>query len=142
MLHRTVGSNRYCGPGALAALTGHDTGETAKVLRTVTGKRAIIGVSAKHFYWALVRLNPSPVPMVVEAYAHRSLEFIGRQLAAGRYAILLTGHYCALEVHADGSVDVCDNMTVYPLPLLKYRRRRKRVVQLWRIYGERHPMES
>lgn len=133
MLHRVVGSNRYCGPGALATLTDRDTGETAKLLREISGKRAIISVTERYFYWALVRLGLAPVPMAVEAFETRSLERVAAQLPVGRYAVLVTGHYCAVEVHEDGTIDVCDNMTVYPLPMTKYRRRRKRVVKLWKV---------
>jgi hypothetical protein len=38
-------SNRFCGPGAISALTNIDTADTAKALRDYTGRRMITGVS-------------------------------------------------------------------------------------------------
>ena len=46
--------NRYCGPGALSAITGRTTDEMALLLRKVSGKRAIKGVGRA---WMLMALN-------------------------------------------------------------------------------------
>ena len=37
-------SNRYCAPAVLSALTKLDTRDTAKAIRDITGKRAVMGV--------------------------------------------------------------------------------------------------
>ena len=47
--------NRYCGPAALAALTGLNTGEAATLLREVSGKRAIMGTTKDAMIEALNR---------------------------------------------------------------------------------------
>jgi hypothetical protein len=49
--HPKTGGNRYCGPAVISALTGLDTGETAALLRHVTGKRSIKGTS----HWSVRR---------------------------------------------------------------------------------------
>jgi len=65
-LHPAIGGNRYCGPGALAILTGKTTDETAAVLRAVSGKRAIRGINRKHMMAAcgLLGLTAEAVPAV------------------------------------------------------------------------------
>jgi hypothetical protein len=45
--------NRYCGPAVISALTGMTTAEAARLLRHVTGKRAITGVRTSHLLKAL-----------------------------------------------------------------------------------------
>lgn len=41
--HDPKDNNRFCGPSALSALTGMSSGEAARLLRYVTGKRSIKG---------------------------------------------------------------------------------------------------
>lgn len=38
----TKGTNRYCGPAVISALTGMDTGEAARQIRKLTGRRQVI----------------------------------------------------------------------------------------------------
>jgi len=41
------GSNTYCGPAVISAITGIDTGEAAGVIRGITGQQRVKGTS----YW-------------------------------------------------------------------------------------------
>lgn len=45
--------NQYCGPAAMAAITGLNTGECAKIMREVSGKRSIRGLSVQHMIRSL-----------------------------------------------------------------------------------------
>src|SRR3954462_5037444 len=56
-LYPAIGKNRYCGPGALAIVTGVATDETAKAIREVSGKRAVKGCSNSDLVWAGKRLG-------------------------------------------------------------------------------------
>jgi hypothetical protein len=47
------GKNTYCGPAALAYLMRSDPDTAARLLRKVSGKKAIIGVGYKHMHAAL-----------------------------------------------------------------------------------------
>ncbi len=51
--HSGPRKNRYCGPSALSALTGLSTGDTAALLRKVSGKRSIKGTHTRHMKVAL-----------------------------------------------------------------------------------------
>ena len=42
--HEGMFKNRYCGPAAISIISGISTGEAAKLLRYITGARAIRGV--------------------------------------------------------------------------------------------------
>jgi len=64
--------NRYCGPAALAALTGLNTGEAAAMLRDITGKRAIMGTSSDAMIEALGRCGMR-VQHEEEYYPHSSM---------------------------------------------------------------------
>lgn len=49
--------NRYCGPAALSIISGISTGEAAKLLRVITGARAIRGTYTSSMRWALEDLG-------------------------------------------------------------------------------------
>lgn len=38
-----TGHNRYCGPAAISIITGVDTAEAARMIRSYTGKHAVMG---------------------------------------------------------------------------------------------------
>lgn len=60
--HSGPRSNRYCGPSAISILTGLSTGDTAALLRKVSGKRSIKGIGSRPMRVALSQLgfNSSP----------------------------------------------------------------------------------
>ena len=130
MLHPAIGPNRYCGPGALAILTGLDTGDTARVLREVTGKRAICGVWWPAMLAASARLGLRLTPRFVAGDRRpQTLEQFAAGCTRGAvYLVLVTGHYTVL---ADG--EACDNCTIYPTALARYRKRRARVRRAWEV---------
>jgi hypothetical protein len=133
-LHPAIGGakgNRYCGPGALAILTGLDTGACAAAIRGVTGKPAVRGVrvgdlldTAWRLRLRLQRLHSDDVTGTLGRWAARQRD--------GRYLVHVTGHYVVVRVCA-GTVEVCDNLSVYPQPLTQFRRSRVRVRRAWRV---------
>ena len=56
-VNRRPGGNRYCGPAALSAIAGITTDTAAQVLREITGRRAICGVTIAAMREALRRLG-------------------------------------------------------------------------------------
>ncbi len=58
------GHNRYCGPAALAAITGLSTGEAAKLLREISGKAYIKGTAVSTM---LAALNQCGFPVTHKA---------------------------------------------------------------------------
>lgn len=133
-LQPAIGKNRYCGPGALAIVTGLPTDEASRLIRTVNGKRRIFGVSPydlrRAFMLAKVTLSDVPVAKGVSASW-----FVKDRIAHGWngvYVLNVTGHYLVVEIRGDEAW-ACDNRTVYPVPFAKYSLRRKRIKQVWKV---------
>lgn len=68
--HDPADKNRFCGPSAISALTGMNSGEAARLLRAVTGKRSIMGTSTVAVLRALREcgIQPKMRPCRVEHY--------------------------------------------------------------------------
>jgi len=133
-LHPAIGKNRYCGPAAMACLLGITTDEAARTLRVVTGKRAIYGVRPADLRFAILRHGLGLVELPTAT--HRSMRDVLTEKASagysGVYLLFVTGHYVVARVEG-GSVEVCDNRSVYPLPLARYRKPGVHVRQVWRV---------
>ena len=136
-LHPAIGKNRYCGPAALSIITGLSTDECAKVLREVSGRRAIYGIGSHYMIQAMQRLGVDHVRRDADTSCDPSCIGIGRTLAVwmtaapvSRYLLVITGHYVVCDTQ---SGMVCDNGTVYPLAIDRYRKARKHVRQAWRL---------
>ncbi len=126
MLHPAIGSNRWCGPGALAILTGKTTDETARLLRDVSGKRAIMRIADRHMLVAMSKLG---LRWDIQGPQRGTLRnFTGSGPAI--YLIVITGHYVVVDT---STMEVCDNRTVYPVPLAKYSQANKHVKEAWRM---------
>jgi hypothetical protein len=136
-LHPAIGGargNRYCGPGALAILTGVGTGDAAAAIRQVTGKPAVRGCHHADLVqagWNLgLRLSRQPSPTAtgtLRAWAVRQ--------EPGRYLVNVTGHYVVVRVNLLREVEVADNLTIYPLPLAQFKRAGQRVKRAWRVWN-------
>ena len=131
MLHPAIGSNRFCGPAALASLLGISTDEAAQQLRGVSGKRAIYGVRERYMLLVLDQQGLArPVPLTRRV---RVIDWIEGE-SDGDYLVVVGNHY--LTVAKDvGVCVVCDNTTVYPLLIHHSRQGRRFVKQAWRIEG-------
>ena len=51
--HISTDQNRYCGPSAISAVTGMNSGEAARLIRSVSGQRAVRGAFTTHVRRAL-----------------------------------------------------------------------------------------
>jgi hypothetical protein len=68
-LLRNKTSNRYCGPNALALLTGQHVDDVTRMLRMVSGRPAIKGTHNRHMLAVLERLGFSALPVPLGAGA-------------------------------------------------------------------------
>lgn len=129
ILYPAIGANRYCGPAALAILSGQSTTATAALLRQLTGKRAIMGVPSGTMMRAMHALGFRCTPVGTPRRTLRALAE-DLELPTGVYLVIVTGHYVVLDTR---TMQVSDNHTVYPVDLRIYSRRRKFVKSVWRI---------
>ena len=51
--HISTDRNRYCGPAVISAVTGMNSGEAARLIRSVSGQRAVRGAFTTHVRRAL-----------------------------------------------------------------------------------------
>lgn len=93
--HKRGDSNRYCGPSAISAITGMNTGEAARLLRYVSGKASIKGCYTRHVLSALdmcgitygrqsVTNKPTLAAWLRESKAQRT---------SGRVFLVVAGHH-------------------------------------------------
>lgn len=133
MLHPAIGKNRYCGPGALAMLTGCSTDEAARLIRQNSGQLYVKGAANKDVLAALFALGCTvrPVPVVTwkRFYEPPLREFV-KTLQAGRYLVEVTRHYVAVDVEAG---EVGDNVSVTPRTFAEFRRGGKKVRKAWLV---------
>lgn len=133
-LHPAIGGsrgNRFCGPGALAILTGKGTDEAAAAIRAVTGKRNVFGVMPNDLWKAGQRLGLTLLEVAI-VDCQGSLRAWAARQQPGRYLVTVTNHYVVARVTQDG-IEVGDNQSVYPVPLAKFRRAGKRVQRAWKV---------
>lgn len=136
ILHPAIGTNRYCGPAALAILTGLDTDACATMLRMVSGKRYIKGIAKRHMLKCLQNLNLSTTNVSIGFKPH-PLQTFGLPLnkwidtvSAATYLVIIANHFVVVDAKFGM---VCDNGTVYPLCIDRYRQKGKHVKKAWRI---------
>jgi hypothetical protein len=143
------GANSYCGPAAIAALTGLTTGEAARQIRRLTGQRyvkgadigSVLGVLRRNGIASDLLLPPSRSPRNIQYAAYDrvlnlwdSPKTIG-QLCSGAfdtlrhdypaYLVLVTMHY--IVVSGDRFVD---NHHREPLHVVRMPNKRRRIVRL------------
>jgi hypothetical protein len=139
-LHPAIGGskgNRYCGPAALAILTGLDTGQAAANIRRLSGKSRVIGTSVTTMLRTLKALGYTPTQTTDARWTQkewRKLRPTLQNWAAGTtcdvFLVNITGHWL---VYDGRSGEVCDNHTIYPLHVGRYKFRRRFMRAAWRI---------
>ena len=129
-LHPAIGSNSFCGPAAIASVFGISTGEAAAAIRQQTGKRSVFGVHHRDMHNTLNALNAAITPVCLPVKPLPPSKLADRLPHVGRYIVNVTGHYVALDTD---TMTICDNHTIYPLALDRYRGRNKRVKRAWYI---------
>ena len=122
--------NRYCGPAALAGMTGMNTGEAAALLRQVSGKPSIRGCHTKH---------------MVLAIAHTGLEVVRQDFDKGKRptinqwlkrwngtpVILVAGnHYWALN-----GDEYVDSFNRRPTPITQIRQPKAKIESVLSIWN-------
>ena len=126
------GRNNYCGPCALAYVLKTDSDSAAALLRKVSGKRSIRGVSNGHLTEAIwvagVRTRLAfPIGNVPHPQLRRWLST--REDPAALYIVNITHHY--IVVHGN---QVFDSRFHLGKPLEKCPYLLRRVVNAWRVF--------
>lgn len=92
-LHKPHGSNKWCGPTAMSAITGFSTDECAAVARMVSGKRAIRGLRWSHLTAALDAMGVTLVPFAVPQPTARAAIDALPETVRQRIVIMCAGNH-------------------------------------------------
>lgn len=127
VIHPKSGGNRFCGPSALSMILRIDTGETAALLRKVSGKRAITGTHNSYMKAALREKGYRATDLII-AGKPTLAEWLKRNTVAQRgtnvYLITTANHYVVVQGRSGG----CNHGG--PGPLREMKRRRGRVTSV------------
>lgn len=136
-LHPAIGKNRWCGPAAFAIITGKDTDFAARELRALTNRRYIRGCSVTALVQAIQgqgyetkQVSESKWALKSQANKRPRVEHWVRSVMPAVYLVASSSHFMVIDTRTG---EACDNHTVYPKPLEKYRFRRAKVQYAFRI---------
>lgn len=119
----------WCGPGALATLTGHPTSYIMEVLRYVTRRQTVKGVSHTELIQAGELLGLRFWPQMTRRRTLARWTAEQRDLLrAGAVVFNVSNHYVTVSGRMFN-----DNWTKTPVPLKKAPRRRARVRAAWHV---------
>lgn len=95
--HATGDNNQFCGPSALSILTGMNTGEAARLIRHVSGKRAVMGTHPHDLARALIlcglRVHTVPLQSGPKLTLAQWLKMTVKQRTAGRVFLLVARNH-------------------------------------------------
>jgi hypothetical protein len=137
ILQRNKNSNHYCGPAAIALLTGRHVDDVAYVLREMSGRRAIKGVNNRWMVAALASMGRMALPVPTGAIARGGLAPTLTQALAGclkgrrpdaAFLLIVTGHYVVIQGRK-----LWDNKHPDGVYLGECPYRRKRVKAVWAV---------
>lgn len=142
-INHDIRSTLWCGPAALATVSGQPVSVVMQAFREVTGKKTIKGVGWTALSRAAARLGlklePLPLPFNHETHQWPTLAAYVRQngtlFADCPVIVNVTGHYVTVW-----GKKFNDNWTVKPVSLKKAPRRRARVKAAWRVVKAEAPV--
>lgn len=136
-VNRPKGGNRFCGPAVISALVGCTTDEAARVLRTVSGKRAIKGTTTSEVISAFRHFGIQMKPHQRYKKANRPtlagwLRDSVRERTAGRVFLLAAGNHWQL---VSGRRYVCGRVLQVVSVAHEGVKRRSRVTSVHELFA-------
>jgi hypothetical protein len=132
----------YCGPTAIAAITGQPISVIREVIRTQIGTKAnghampVMGVSNKDLLATMATLGWRVIAESGDAENESNrrdifrfgdfLDYVQMHEHAGPYIVNVTGHYYAVD-----SDEICDTHLQIPIEIHRFKRGRRRWVKRW-----------
>lgn len=135
-INHDIKTTLWCGPGALATITGLPVSHVMAVLRHVTGRRTIKGVRHSDMFKAGAMLGLTFLPQNVYSYVEnhqlptlaRWTKIYQENLASAAFLVNVSQHYVTVSGRKFN-----DNWTKSPVALSKAPRRRARVRAAWKV---------
>lgn len=104
--------NKYCGPAVLSILTGRNTDECARIIRSINGQYEVAGVQLDDLLRAADKLGFDQRKIEVGGSLYRSLLSLSNR--NGLYVITVPHHFVVIEVN-NKEIFFCDNHTKEPM---------------------------
>lgn len=133
--HISTDRNRYCGPAVISAVTGMNSGEAARLIRSVSGQRAVRGAFTTHVRRALtlcgiqsIRQRCTP-KITLAAWLRESKG----SRTTGRVFLVVAGHHFQL---IEGRRYVCGRTRDIVSIKDKQVKRRARVEEVYELVAD------
>jgi len=138
-----IGMNKYCGPAVLSILTGRNTDECAKVIRSINGSYEVAGVQLNHLLQAAVKMGFTHEMIPTQGSLYRML--LGLAKREGFYIITVPSHFIVIEVN-NKDIFFCDNHTKEPIKAAASARLMQECLACYRVarradYVEPEPLK-
>ena len=137
MLHDIKGKNRWCGPSAMAALTGIDTDSASRMIRAQTGKNSTTRVATRDLLRAFYAMRfSSKETHNYKNFATESRPTLAsflKNLGKGTFLIVVGHHFIAVHVNGSGHKVIADSHHKKAVPAQDFG---------WKKCGRRSRVES
>lgn len=132
------GGRAFCGPTAIAAITGQPISLIREVIRAQVGTkinghaRAVMGVSNKVLLGTMDRLGWRVIDQSGDADRRNVFRFgdfldhVQMHEHDGPYIVNVTGHYYAVDQD-----EICDTHTQIPIEIHRFKNGRRRWIKRW-----------
>lgn len=133
--HISTDRNRYCGPAVISAVTGMNSGEAARLIRSVSGQRAVRGAHTTHVRRAMKLCGIQSIyqrctpKITLAAWLRESKDM----RTTGRVFLVVAGHHFQL---IEGRRYVCGRTRDIVSIKDKQVKRRARVEEVYELVAD------
>lgn len=135
--HISTDRNRYCGPAVISAVTGMNSGEAARLIRSVSGQRAVRGAHTTHVRRALTLCGISSyivyTPLERKPTLAQWLKNSKERRTTGRVYLVIAGNHFQL---VEGRRYVCGRTRDIVSIKDKQVKRRARVEEVYELRAD------
>ena len=135
--HISTDRNRYCGPAVISAVTGMNSGEAARLIRSVSGQRAVKGAFTTHVRRALTLCGISSyivyTPLERKPTLAQWLKNSKERRTTGRVYLVIAGNHFQL---IEGRRYVCGRTRDIVSIKDKQVKRRARVEEVYELRAD------
>ena len=130
-LHAITGTNRYCGPAVVSAITGKSTDDVSRIIRTEFNRPYVKGTTWWQLEFVLGQLGWRGSTGRYLGDRPTLLQW-AKSAASGTYIINVPGHWIVLR-KAGTRVTVADSMNRLPKPIKSFFGKSKHVLRYHQV---------
>jgi hypothetical protein len=127
----TFGTNTFCGPSVISAITGLSTDKAAETISRITGRKKVVGVYSHELEKAFHLLDYKTERIPVSSRSVFGMLYVLKR--DGTYVFMVPGHFIAIEINGNDKF-ICDNHTRTPINISASARLNQKVIGLFRVW--------